>query len=127
MKINVVKFIIAILLAFLLSIICYVLAPTENYRNWISLAISAFTMLLLLIPALGLDYSYGYRTANIRLLATLGAIVVYIANIAFSCFMYSILMYVAILGIISLLFVALIYGLIPKTAPSQNENEVANG
>lgn len=111
MKANVVKIILAVGLALLLSVICYVLAPDADNRNWISFGVSAATLIISLIMAMGINYNCGKRNVNIKLVAAIGVFVTLITNIAFSCFMYSILIYIAVTGILTLLFVASVIGL----------------
>ena len=114
MKANVIKIVIAVVLAMLLGIINYTIASDSDYRNWISFGVTTMTMALLLILTMGIDYNCGYRTTNIKLVATIGTLIVLIGNIVFSCFDYVIPIYISILGIISLLFFVLVYVLIPK-------------
>ena len=114
MKANFVKIIIAILISLLVSIINYYVAPVEEYRNWISLGVSFLTIASLLICAIGIDYHSGQRTVNIKIVSILGVLFAIIGNVVFSNFMYPIIIYVAVMGIVSLLFILLIYSLIPK-------------
>lgn len=111
MKVNIVKMIIAICLAMLLSLICYVLAPEVDNRKWISFGVSSLSLMVLLIQSMGIDYNCGNRNVNIKLVASIGVILTLISNIVFSCFTYSILIYIAIIGILTLLFVASIYSM----------------
>lgn len=120
MKANVVKTVIAIVLALLIGVITYTIAKETDYRNWIAFAVTALTTAVSLIFAMGIDYNCGYRTVNIKVVAGLGTFVVLIGNIAFSCFTYNIPIYIAVMGIISVLFFALTYSLIPK-APKQED------
>jgi hypothetical protein len=121
MKANVVKTIIAIVLALLIGVITFTIAPETDYRNWIAFAVTALTTAISLVFAMGIEYNCGYRTVNIKVVAGLGTLVVLIVNIAFSCFTYNIPIYIAVVGIIAVLFFALTYSLIPK-APKQEDH-----
>lgn len=103
--------IIAIGLAMLLSLICYVLAPEVGNRKWISFGVSAISLMVLLILSMGIKYNCGNRNVNIKLVAAIGTIFILISNVVFSCFTYSILIYIAVTGILTLLFVVSIYGM----------------
>ena len=121
MKANVIKIVIAIALAMLLGVINYTIASDNDYRNWISFGVTTVTMTLLLILTMGIDYNCGYRTTNIKLVATIGTLIVLIGNIVFSCFMYIVPIYLAVMGIISLIFFVLVYTLIPKDNSEQKD------
>lgn len=120
MKANVVKTVIAIVLALLIGVITYTIAKETDYRNWIAFAVTALTTAVSLIFAMGIDYNCGYRTVNIKVVAGLGTFVVLIGNIAFSCFTYNIPIYIAVMGIIAVLFFALTYSLIPKASKQED-------
>ena len=124
MKGNVIKIIIAIALAVLIGLITYTIASDIDYRNWITLVVTIVTTALSLIFAMGIDSNYGYRTANIKVVSAIGTFVVLIGNIVFSCFdTYNIPIYIAIMGIISLLLFTLTYSLIPKENKVNSEEE----
>ena len=127
MKLNVIKSIIAIALALLIGIITYSIAPEIDHRKWIAFGVTAITTAISLVLAMGINYNCGYRTANIKVVTILGALVVLVGNIAFSCFTYNILIYIAVIGIITLLFSLLIYNLIPKSDETKSEqNRIHN-
>ncbi len=96
MKINIVKSILALLLAGVAATICYYLAPQTDHRQWISLAVTMATTAIPLSLTMGIEYSYGKRNMNIKLVAWVDAVFVIISNIVFSCFNYPILIYIAI-------------------------------
>ena len=121
MKANVIKIVVAVVLAMLLGVINYTIASDSDCRNWISFGVTTVTMALLLILAMGIDYNCGYRTTNIKLVATIGTLIVLIGNIVFSCFMYIVPIYLAVMGIISLIFFVLVYTLIPKDNSEQKD------
>lgn len=123
MKLNVIKSIIAIALALLIGIITYSIAPEIDNRKWIAFGITAITTAISLVLAMGINYNCGYRTANIKVVTILGALVVLVGNIAFSCFTYNILIYIAVIGIITLLFFLLTYNLIPKSNETISEKK----
>ena len=127
MKLNVIKSIIAIALALLIGIITYSIAPEIENRKWIAFGVTAITTAILLVLAMGINYNCGYRTANIKVVTILGTLVVLVGNIVFSCFTYNILIYIAVIGIITLLFSLLIYNLIPKSDETKSEqNRIHN-
>ena len=127
MKLNVIKSIIAIALALLIGIITYSIAPEIDNRKWIAFGVTAITTAISLVLAMGINYNCGYRTANIKVVTILGALVVLVGNITFSCFTYNILIYIAVIGIITLLFFLLIYNLIPKSDETKSEqNRIHN-
>ena len=123
MKLNVIKSIIAIALALLIGIITYSIAPEIDNRKWIAFGVTAITTAISLVLAMGINYNCGYRTANIKVVTILGALVVLVGNIAFSCFTYNILIYIAVIGIITLLFFLLTYNLIPKSNETISEKK----
>lgn len=114
MKVNVVKTVVSIIVSALLGLTCYYLASDAENRNWISFGVSFATVLSLLIPAIGIDYNCGQRSANIKLVSWLLAIVVVVANTIFSCFVYPIIIYVVVCSLIAVLGFLLIYSMLPK-------------
>ena len=123
MKLNVIKSIIASALALLIGIITYSIAPEIDNRKWIAFGVTAITTAISLVLAMGINYNCGYRTANIKVVTILGTLVVPVGNIAFSCFTYNILIYIAVIGIITLLFFLLTYNLIPKSNETISEKK----
>jgi hypothetical protein len=111
MKINVIKSIISFGLSILIGLLCFAIAKEEGSRNWISLAITAVTCFACLGAALGCEYNCGTRNINIKVTAWIGAVVLIIANLIFSCFEYNIFVYITITLMLTLMVVASIYGL----------------
>lgn len=102
-KINPLRLIIAIVIALLFGVICYYISTEDDYRNWISLATTAVTMAMTLVPALGIDYQIGSRKTNVLTVAWLFSVLVLVANIAFSAFHYPILIYIAVTLLVALI------------------------
>lgn len=120
-KIKPVRFIMAIAIALLFGVICYYIAPQEDYRQWISFATTTVTMAMTLISAIGINYQIGSRKTNVLTVAWLFSILVLIINISFSFFHYPILLYVAITLLIALIGVLLCFSL---SHPTQNNNNM---
>lgn len=120
MKINVVKFIVAIIIAMVIGVICYYIAPEADNRKWISFGVSALTIGLSMVLAIGFDYSCGNRNMNIKLMSWISLIAVIICNIVFSCFNYPILIYAAITVLLSALGILAVHSLIK---PKEVEND----
>ena len=111
MKLNGVKTIIAVALALLLGFICEIIAPTTDYRNWISLGVAFVTISAMLIPAIGIKFENPRRGANIKVLSWVFAIGILVANIVFACFEYRIDVYIVVVALIAVIGWGLIYAL----------------
>jgi hypothetical protein len=117
MKINTVKFILAMAISILLGFICEILAPETDGKNWISFGIAFATIAAAVIPAMGLNYKNDRRAVSIKTFSWLLSIVLMISNIVFSCFDYQIDVYIAINCLIAVIGWVIIYGLFSaKTA-----------
>ena len=114
MKANVVKLVISVCIALLMGLICYEIAQVEGYRNWISFGVTSVSLAVFLILAMGLNYNTGNRTVNIKLASWVGFVVTLIANVIFSCCCYNIVVYIATVGLLTLLLFTISYSLIPK-------------
>jgi hypothetical protein len=110
MKINFVKSFLGFGIGVLIGLLCFAIAKEEPYK-WVSLIIAAATNSLSLVAAIGYEYNCGARNVNIKVTAWLGALIVIVANIIFSCFEYNILVYITIMLLITLMLVAGLYGL----------------
>lgn len=111
MKVNVVKSIIAFGVSALLGLLCYEIAKAEESRNWISLATAAISIFICLGSAIACDYKSGYRNANMKVAVWVFTVLVVMSNFIFSCFMYNITVYVAIVSLLTLMNVAITYSL----------------
>ena len=103
MKINVVKFIVALIIAAVVGVICYSMTVETDNRQWISFGVTTATVGLMLAMAIGIDYNCGKRNMNIKLLAWLNLFAVIVCNIVFNCFLYPILIYVAVSVLLAVL------------------------
>lgn len=111
MKVNTIKLVLSLCIAALLGVICYYIAPAEDYRPWISLATTFVTLGMPLALAMGVDYQSGKRNINIKLVAWLDALFVLISNFVFSFFCYPIVLYVAINAILAVIGVLVVFSL----------------
>lgn len=111
MKINVVKCIIALGVSILLGLLCYEIAKSDEFRNWISLATAAISIFICLGSAIACDYKSGSRNANIKVTAWVFTALVVIVNFIFSCFMYNITVYVVVISLLTLMNIAITYAL----------------
>lgn len=114
MKANAVKIVIAAIIAAVIGVICYYLAPEADSRKWISFGVSTLTIGLSLILAIGIDFQHGKRDMNIKLMAWLSLVPVTICNIVFSCFNYPILIYAAVTVLLSVLGLLSVHSLAKK-------------
>ena len=57
MKFDLVKSLLAVALSAVLALICYKLGMEEGSRNWIAFIFTFFGAVVLLLPALGMDWS----------------------------------------------------------------------
>ena len=111
MKLNLVKTIIVLGISAVLGLLCYVIAKDADYRNWISFAVATISAFICLGTAIACEYDCGHRNANIKVCAWIFSIIVIIANFVFSCFMYNIAVYIAIIALLSLMNIGLVYAL----------------
>ena len=111
MKINGIKFILALALALLLGFICEIIAPEFGSRNWISFAVGFVSLACLIVPAMGINYVNAHRGVNIKVFAWLMVIVLLATNIIFSCFEYKVDVYLAIVLLLAIIGWGIIYGM----------------
>jgi len=121
MKVNVIKTIIALCISALFGIICYDIASETDYRHIISLATTLMTDFMCFLFALGIDYSHGHRNVNIKVSAWMFLLIVVIANIVFSFFLYDILIYISVVALMVLIDIALVYALCGNNSIDANE------
>lgn len=114
MKVNVVKLVISVFIALLMGLICYEIAQADDHRNWISFGVTTVSLAVFLILAMGINYNKGSRTVNIKLASWVGFVVTLIANVIFSCCNYNVVIYIATVGLLTLLLFTISYSLIPK-------------
>lgn len=111
MKLNAVKAIIAVVLSLLLAFICEIIAPVSDGRNWISLGVAFATIVAMLLPAIGIQYSNSRRGANIKVLSWVFAFIVLVANIVFACFEYRVDIYIVVVALLAVIGWGLVYAL----------------
>lgn len=111
MKLDIVKFILALAIALLLGFVCEIIAPEANGRNWISLAIGFISIASVIIPAMGVKYTNSNRGVNIITTSWIWVVVLTISNIVFSCFEYRIETYIVIIALLAIIAWGIIYGI----------------
>ena len=111
MKVDGIKFVIALALSLLLGFVCEVIAPEIGNRKWISLAIGFISIASMVIPAMGLKYDNAKRGVSIKVFSWIMAIVVFAFNIIFSCFEYKVDIYIVIALLLAVIGWGIIYGL----------------
>lgn len=111
MKVNAIKTLLSLGVSILLGIICYDIANDVDHRNIVSLATAIVTNFVCLLFAVGIDYFHGNRNVNIKVTAWLFLLIVVIANVVFSFFLYDILIYVSAVSLFVLMDIALVYAL----------------
>ena len=113
MKINWIKCVLALLVSALFGLLCFEIAKDVDFRNWISLTVSGITTFICLASAIGLEMS-DKRIVNIKVNAWVFTVLVALVNIIFCCFVYNIIFYIVVVGLLVLLNVGIVYALYPK-------------
>lgn len=111
MRINGIKFFLALAVAFLLGFVCEILAPETENRNWISLAAGFVSIAGAILPAMGIAYADSHRGANIKVFSWIWTVVISVSNIVFSCFEYKIDIYIVVVLFLAVVGWSIIYGL----------------
>lgn len=111
MKIDGIKFILAIAIAVLLGFVCEIIAPETESRNWISLAIGLVSIASIIIPAMGLKYANANRGVNIMVFSWIMVVAIAAANIIFSCFEYKVDIYIVVVLLLAVIAWGIIYGM----------------
>lgn len=111
MKIDGIKFILAIAIAVLLGFVCEIIAPETESRNWISLAIGLVSIASIIIPAMGLKYANANRGVNIKVFSWIMVVAIAAANIIFSCFEYKVDIYIVVVLLLAVIAWGIIYGM----------------
>lgn len=107
MKINIVKLILALGFGTLSGLLCYVLAK----NNLTSFIVTTVSMSVCLASAFGFDYNCGNSNVNIKTAALIFTIIAFLVNVMFCFFPNSTLIYLALIGIVTLIDVAVVYSL----------------
>lgn len=117
MKIDGIKFILALAIAILLGFVCEIIAPEIGGRNWISFAVGFLSIACMIVPAMGLKYENAGRGVSIKVFAWIMVVAITVINIAFACFKYKVDIYIAISLLVAVIGWGIIYGLFSaKTA-----------
>ena len=117
MKIDGIKFILALAIAILLGFVCEIIAPEIGGRNWTSFAVGFLSIACMIVPAMGLKYENAGRGVSIKVFAWIMVVVVTIVNVAFACFEYKEDIYIVITLLVAVIGWGIIYGLFSaKTA-----------
>ena len=111
MKIDGVKFILALAIAVLLGFVCEIIAPETESRNWISLAIGFVSIASVIIPAMGLKYANTNRGVNMKVFSWIMVLAIAAANIIFSCFEYKVDIYIVVVLLLAVIAWGIIYGM----------------
>ena len=111
MKIDGVKFILALAIAVLLGFVCEIIAPETESRNWISLAVGFVSIASVIIPAMGLKYPNANRGVNIKVFSWIMVVAIAAANIIFSCFEYKVDIYIVVVLLLAVLGWGIIYAI----------------
>lgn len=111
MKIDGIKIILALAIAVLLGLVCEIIAPENESRNWISLAIGFVSIASVIIPAMGLKYIDVNRGANIKVFSWIMVLAIAAANIIFSCFEYKVDIYIVVVLLLAVIAWGVIYGM----------------
>ena len=111
MKIDGIKFILALAIAVLLGFVCEIIAPETEIRNWISLAIGFVSIASVIIPAMGLKYVNANRGVNIKVFSWIMVLAITAANIIFSCFEYKVDIYIVVVLLLAVIAWGIIYGM----------------
>ena len=111
MKIDGVKFILALAIAVLLGFVCEIIAPETESRNWISLAVGFVSIASVIIPAMGLKYANANRGVNIKVFSWIMFLAIAAANIIFSCFEYKVDIYIAVVLLLAVVGWGIIYAI----------------
>ena len=112
MSIDKIKFVFSIVLSLLLGLVCEIIAPTSGARNWISFIVASFSLMALIIPALGLNYDNAKRSISIKIVACIFSLVILFVSICFACTEYKIDIYIAISLLVAVLGWVIIYSLL---------------
>lgn len=118
MKIDKIKFALSIILCLLLGFVCQILAPTTGARNWISFFVTSITLMVLLVPALGLRYDNARKGVLIKVASWIFCIVAFITSICFACTDYKIDIYVAVSLLLAVIGWVIIYSLFSRKESS---------
>ena len=104
MKLNVTNTVIAVVLAALLSYLCYTLSNHESVRTLIT-AGSFFTSAIALIAALGLRVpEYPRTSVLLKTVSSIFATLIICDNIIFSFFDFSVAFYIILTGLLLVVF-----------------------
>ena len=108
MKINIIKAIVAFIISLLLGMLCYVIAKETDSRNIISLIVASITIFVCMSSAFAIEYNCGHRNVNIKVSAWIFSVLVTISNFIFACFLYNIIVYIAVTLLLTLMGIAIV-------------------
>lgn len=111
MKINAVKTILVFGISVVLGLVCYVIAQESDSRNLISLVVSAISIFLCLGASVACEYNCGHRNANIKVTSWIFSVLVILTNVIISCFQYNVVIYIAVVALLTLMNIAIVYSL----------------
>ena len=108
MKINFFKAALAFCISLLLGLLCFVIAKETDSRNYISLITASLTIFVCMSLTFAIEYNCDHRNVNIKVSAWLFSSLVTIANFIFACFLYNIIVYIAVTLLLTLMGVAIV-------------------
>ena len=111
MKINGVKFFLAIALALLIGFVCEIIASEEGGRNWIALCVAFVSIASGLVPAFGLTFENARRGVSIKITAWLLSIALCICNVIFACIEFQTDVYIVVALLLAVIGWIIIYSL----------------
>ena len=118
MKLNLLKTFFVLCISALVGLVCFSIAKEGESRNWISFGVTAATCAVCLIAAFGIEYKSSARGLNMKVAAWLGVPVVLAANVVFSFFEYSVMTYLTVVLLITIIILA---GLVGMSKPEKEK------
>ncbi len=109
MKINWFKCILAFLASVLVSLLCFEISRVEPHK-WVSMAVGLITSFICLASAIGFDMS-DIKKVNIKVNAWIFTLLVVLTNVIFAFFVYDVIIYIVVVGLLVLLDVSITYAL----------------
>lgn len=118
MKFDLVKSLLAVALSAVLALICYKLGMEEGSRNWIAFIFTFFGAVVLLLPALGMDWSaYGGRGITVKVFAWVALVLQFVTDLLFSIFEFDTGWFAIVVSLELIVSVIIIYLVAKSGAP----------
>lgn len=113
MKLNWIKVLLSFAVAIILGLLCFTFATENGCRNWISFAVSAFSITAMLIPTIAVEYN-NIRSLNIKTVGWIFTLVTIVLNFVFAFIVYTPTIYISITLLAVVVGIAIIYAIRPK-------------